>query len=157
MQVVFTNSCAYTRGTCAYMCKIWSFCDQTCGQEDCPQMTMPMTMTTMPTTTHDGQFMIVSIGSLAGLPNEPTMTLWYTKNDSDYDFANRWLISTVLFTSSNAKHQRKNLKRNRSLWMGLKLLISTHWVTSFLFLPSLFIFFPQYVCRTGMVVFQLSL
>ena len=37
---------------------IWSFCDQTCGQEDCPQMTT-MTMTVMPVTTHNGQFMIV--------------------------------------------------------------------------------------------------
>ena len=32
-----------------FMCKMWSFCDQTCGHEECPQMTIPI-MTTMTTT-----------------------------------------------------------------------------------------------------------
>ena len=29
-------SCAYTMG---HVCKMWGFCYQTCGQEDCPQIT----------------------------------------------------------------------------------------------------------------------
>ena len=45
----------YTRDTYAYVCKIWSFYDQNCGQKDYPQTTMPMMPTTMILTTHDGQ------------------------------------------------------------------------------------------------------
>ena len=33
-------SCAYTRGIAAYICKIWSFYDQTCHWEGCTQMPM---------------------------------------------------------------------------------------------------------------------
>ena len=46
-------SCAYTRGIASYICKIWSFYDQSCHWEGCTQMPM-MTMTTP----HDGQSMI---------------------------------------------------------------------------------------------------
>ena len=53
----YNTSCGYSRG----------MCDQTCDQEDCPQMTMMMTMTT---TTDNGQFMNCT-GSLAFIPHEP--------------------------------------------------------------------------------------
>ena len=42
----------------AFMCKIWSFYDQACGQEDCPQTWQQWAI-------HD------CMGSLAFMPNEP--------------------------------------------------------------------------------------
>ena len=39
-------SCAYTRGIAAYICKIWSFYDQTCHWEGCTQTPTPTTTTT---------------------------------------------------------------------------------------------------------------
>ena len=54
-----------TGGICANMCKIWSFFDQICSQEDCPQITTTQDDDTR-WTIHD------SIGSLALMPIEPT-------------------------------------------------------------------------------------
>ena len=53
----FKNSCCIDLiihvGICLHMCRMWSFCDQTCGYDDCLQMTW---MIIMPT--HNGQFII---------------------------------------------------------------------------------------------------
>ena len=52
--------------SCAYMCKMWGFYNQSCGQDDCPQTT----------TTHDDdndtwRIFHDYIGSLAFTPNQP--------------------------------------------------------------------------------------
>ena len=74
-----TNSCAYTRGICTCMCKIWSFCDQTCGQEDEDDNDNDANDDTW-WTIHD------CIGSLAWLPNEPIKKIHHWFSDFVWSF-----------------------------------------------------------------------
>ena len=53
------NSCTYTRDIYAYVCKISSWYDQSCCQDEHPTMKMPIMTLTMMTTIHGGQFTVV--------------------------------------------------------------------------------------------------
>ena len=67
-------SCAYTRGIAAYICKIWSFYDQTCHWEGCTQTLMPMPMTT---TTMDRAWLHRLITKWAKNPKFYTSTMYF--------------------------------------------------------------------------------
>ena len=48
--------CAYIRGI-HYICRKWSFYDETCGQEDCPQIMMTTRIITTTTMTHENSWL----------------------------------------------------------------------------------------------------
>ena len=98
------KSYAYTRDICACICKIQSFCDQTCGCEDCPQTMMPMTTMTQDATRrtiHD------CIGSHRQ-PFMPTMSPYYDIFDpqylgwtADFSWCNRHGSTSSLYSIAN--------------------------------------------------------